>query len=53
MLGQVGSNVYNPLLEQFVGQRVVIELQEGNEIHEHVGIFKNYSADFFEVLDVQ
>ncbi|MCX6031114.1 MAG: hypothetical protein NT169_17675 [Chloroflexi bacterium] len=53
VLGQVGSNVYNPLLERFIGQRVVIELQEGNEIHEHVGIFKNYSADFFEVLDVQ
>jgi hypothetical protein len=31
----------------------VIELAEGNEIHEHVGILKNYSADFIEVLEVQ
>ena len=28
-------------------------MTEGNEIHEHVGIFKNYSANFFEILDVQ
>lgn len=53
VLGQVSASTYDPLLEQVIGQRVVIELQEGNEIHEHVGIFKNYSAHFIEVLDVQ
>lgn len=52
VLGQVGG-IYDPLLEQYIGNRVVIELLEGEEVHEHVGIFKNYSADFLEVLDIR
>jgi tetratricopeptide (TPR) repeat protein len=52
VIGQTGS-MYDPLLERYIGRRVVIELAEGNEVHEHVGIFKNYSADFIEVLEVQ
>ncbi len=52
VLGQVGS-AYDPLLEHYIGRRVVIEIIEDNEVHEHVGIFKDYSADFIEVLDIQ
>ena len=52
VLGQVGT-IYDPLLERYIGGRVVIEILEGNEVHEHVGIFKNYSQDFIEVLDVR
>jgi hypothetical protein len=52
VIGQTGS-MYDPLLEHYVGRRVVIELAEGSEVHEHVGIFKNYSADFIEILEVQ
>ncbi len=52
VLGQVGS-VYDPLLEYYIGRRVVIELLEGEEIHEHVGIFKDYTADFIEILEIQ
>jgi hypothetical protein len=52
VIGQAGS-MYDPLLEHYVGRRVVIELAEGEEVHEHVGILKNYSADFIEVLEVQ
>jgi hypothetical protein len=51
VLGHVGT-LYDPLLERYIGSRVVIEVQEGDEVHEHVGIFKDYSADFIEVLDV-
>lgn len=43
---------HDPLLERFIGQRVVVEIAEDEEVHEHVGIFKNYSADFFELLDL-
>ena len=32
---------------------MVFEVVEDDEIHEHVGIFKQYSPDFFEILDVQ
>jgi hypothetical protein len=52
VLGQVGA-LYDPLLEHYIGHRVAIELVEGAEVHEHVGIFKEYSGDFIEVLDVQ
>jgi hypothetical protein len=52
VLGQVGT-LFDPLLERYVGSRVVIEVVEGDEVHEHVGIFKDYSADFIEVLDVR
>lgn len=44
---------YDPLIEQHIGEKVVVELAEGNEVHEHVGIFKNYSAEFFELLNVR
>lgn len=52
VLGQVGT-IYDPLLERYIGLRVVIEILEGNEVHEHVGVLKNYSQDFIEVLDVR
>ncbi len=51
-VGQVGSG-YDPLLEHYVGHKMVFELMEDDEVHEHVGIFKNYSPDFMEILDVQ
>ncbi len=52
LIGHAGHR-HDPLLERFIGQRVVFELSEDGEVHEHVGIFKNYSADFLELLDVQ
>ena len=52
MIGRVGY-AHDPLLEKYIGQKVVIELLErDDEVHEHVGIFKNYSPDFLEILDV-
>ena len=40
------SSIHDPLLERHVGRRVVVELIEGAEIHEQVGILKEYSASF-------
>ncbi len=51
IIGYVGTS-YDPLLEHYVGTRVVLELVEDDEVHEHVGVLKEYSADFLEVLDV-
>lgn len=51
VIGYVGTS-FDPLLEKFVGTRVVVELVEDDEVHEHVGMLKEYSADFLEVLDV-
>jgi tetratricopeptide (TPR) repeat protein len=52
LVGSVGTT-YDPILERFIGSKVVIELLEGDASHEHVALFKNYSPDFFELLDVQ
>jgi tetratricopeptide (TPR) repeat protein len=52
LIGQA-SGANDPMLEQFIGRRVVVEIGEDNESHEHVGILKNYSPDFLELLDVQ
>lgn len=58
-LNQLGKNVigyvgtrYDPLLEKYVGTKVVVEVTEEGVVYEHVGILKEYSADFLEVLDV-
>jgi tetratricopeptide (TPR) repeat protein len=52
IISYVGAS-QDPLLERFIGKRVVVELLEGDEVHEHVGLFKNYSSQFLELLDVQ
>lgn len=51
-IGEIGRQ-FDPLLERYIGQRVVFEITEDNEVHEHVGVFKDYSAQFIEFLDVQ
>lgn len=51
VIGYVGTS-FDPLLEKFVGTRVVVEVVEDDEVHEHVGMLKEYSADFLEILDV-
>ena len=44
---------HDPLLERQIGRQVVLEVIEGDVIHEHVGIFKEYSTGFLHLLDVQ
>jgi hypothetical protein len=51
IIGYVGSE-YDPMLERYVGLRVVAEVVENNVVHEHVGVLKEYSAQFLEILDV-
>ena len=48
MISHVGR-AYDPLMERFIGQKVVVEMMEGDEAHEHVGLFKAYSADFYRI----
>jgi hypothetical protein len=51
IVGYVGTR-YDPLLERYVGTRVVVEVTEGDTVYEHIGILKDYTADFLEILDV-
>jgi len=51
IIGYVGTK-FDPLLERYVGTRVVVEVAEGGVVHEHVGVLKDYSADYLQILDV-
>ena len=51
IVGYVGTR-YDPLLEHFIGVRVVFEISEDNSWQEYTGVLKEYSAEFLELLDV-
>jgi len=50
VLGYVGTS-YDPLLESFIGVQVVAELAYNGQIYEYVGVLREYSAGFLELLD--
>ena len=47
------GNAYDPILERHIGRHVVLEVQspEGETL-EYVGVFREYSSDYLEVMDV-
>lgn len=51
VLGYVGTS-YDPLLERFIGVQAVVEVMIGDDVYEYVGVFKDYTATFIELLDV-
>ncbi len=51
LMSSVGTS-YEPLLERYIGNRVVLELIKGDKIFEYCGVLKEYTAEFIEVMDV-
>jgi small nuclear ribonucleoprotein (snRNP)-like protein len=51
LIGSTGTS-FEPLLERYIGNRVVLELLRGDEIFEYCGVLKDYTAEFVEVMDV-
>jgi hypothetical protein len=51
LMGSIGAS-YEPLLERYIGNRVVLELIRGDKIIEYCGVLKEYTAEFIEVMDV-
>jgi small nuclear ribonucleoprotein (snRNP)-like protein len=51
LIGSVGTS-YEPLLERYIGKRVVLELIRGDTVFEYCGVLKEYTAEFIEVMDV-
>ena len=50
--GYLGRS-YDPILEKHIGKQVVLEITTvGGEVKEYVGIFKEYSSQFLQVMDV-
>jgi hypothetical protein len=42
---------YEPLLERHIGKKVVLEILKGDKILELVGVLKDYTSTFIEVID--
>ncbi len=51
VVGSVGAS-YEPLLERYIGHKVVLELIKGDKIFEYCGVLKEYTAEFVEIMDV-
>lgn len=51
LVGSVGTS-FEPLLERYIGNMVVLEMIKGDKIIEHAGVLKEYSAEFIEIMDV-
>jgi hypothetical protein len=52
MESAVGS-AYDPILEHYIGQYVVLEMLTHGEIEEEHGILKEYSTQYIELLNVR
>jgi hypothetical protein len=44
---------YEPMLEKYIGHRVVTEFLQKEQPMEMAGVLKDYTADFIELLDVE
>ncbi|MCD6296825.1 MAG: hypothetical protein J7M30_06690 [Deltaproteobacteria bacterium] len=51
LIGSVGTS-YEPLLERYIGHKVVLELIKDDKILEFAGVLKEYTIDFIEVMNV-
>ena len=51
LMGSVGTS-FEPLLERYIGHKVVLELAKGDKIFEYCGVLKEYTAEFIEIMDV-
>ena len=51
LMGSVGTS-YEPLLEKYIGHKVVLEMIAGDKICKYRGVLKDYTAEFIEIMDV-
>lgn len=48
----LSATAYEPLLEKHIGKKVVLQLTRGDKAIEYVGVLKDYTAEFVEVMDI-
>jgi len=51
LVESVGAS-YDPLLEKYIGHRIVFDLIKGENVIQYSGILKNYTASYIQILDV-
>ena len=50
LIGQ--SSAYEPILEKYIGRKIVLEITQDGNTKEYCGILKDYSDKFITVLDI-
>lgn len=45
------GNRFEPILERYIGSKVIVESQNGEEVARHEGILKEYSSNWIELLE--
>ena len=51
LIASAGTS-FEPLLERYIGHKVVLEMAKGDKIFEYCGVLKEYTAEFIEIMDV-
>jgi len=51
LMGSAGTS-HEPLLEKYIGHKVVLELIKGDKVCKYWGVLKDYTAEFIEIMDV-
>jgi len=51
LVGSVGTS-FEPLLERYIGHKVVLDVVKGDKTFEYCGVLKEYTAEFVEIMDV-
>ena len=51
LIGSAGTS-FEPLLERYIGHKVVLELIKGDKVFKYCGVLKEYTAEFIEIMDV-
>jgi len=51
LVGAAGTS-FEPLLERYIGHKVVLELIKADKALEYCGVLKEYTAEFIEIMDV-
>jgi len=51
LVGSAGTS-FEPLLERYIGHKVVLKMIKGDKLFEYSGVLKDYTAEFVEIMDV-
>jgi len=51
LMASAGTS-FEPLLERYIGHKVVLEMAKGDKMFEYCGVLKEYTAEFIEIMDV-
>ena len=51
-LVEIMDSEYNPILERYIGNVVVVDAKIGTETHKLTGVLKDYTSQYIEIWDV-